>query len=51
MMVGAVAIAGLPPLNGFVGEWLMYIGLVKAGLGVGGSGGLLRLFSRSLSWP
>jgi len=32
MMVGAVAIAGLPPLNGFVGEWLIYRGLASASL-------------------
>jgi hydrogenase-4 component B len=25
-LVGAVAICGLPPLNGFVSEWLIYIG-------------------------
>ena len=25
--VGAVAICGLPPLNGFVSEWLLYVGL------------------------
>jgi formate hydrogenlyase subunit 3/multisubunit Na+/H+ antiporter MnhD subunit len=25
---GSVAIAGLPPLNGFVGEWLVYLGLI-----------------------
>ena len=25
--LGAVAIAGLPPLNGFVSEWLVYLGL------------------------
>lgn len=29
---GAVAICGLPPLNGFVSEWLVYLGLLKAGL-------------------
>ncbi|HEX7598433.1 MAG TPA: proton-conducting transporter membrane subunit, partial [Polyangia bacterium] len=28
MLVGAVAIAGLPPLNGFVSEWLIYLGLM-----------------------
>jgi hydrogenase-4 component B len=28
--LGAVAIAGLPPLNGFVGEWLLYLGFFKA---------------------
>jgi hydrogenase-4 component B len=31
-VVGAVAIAGLPPLNGFVGEWLIYRGLATASL-------------------
>jgi formate hydrogenlyase subunit 3/multisubunit Na+/H+ antiporter MnhD subunit len=31
MVVGATAIAGLPPLNGFVGEWLMYLGLIGGG--------------------
>ena len=29
---GAVAICGLPPLNGFVSEWLVYLGLLRAGL-------------------
>lgn len=29
--VGAVAIAGLPPLNGFTGEWLVYRGLIHVG--------------------
>jgi hydrogenase-4 component B len=34
--VGAVAICGLPPLNGFVSELLIYIGLFRAlGLGEG----------------
>ncbi len=28
--LGAVAISGLPPLNGFVSEWLVYIGLFDA---------------------
>jgi formate hydrogenlyase subunit 3/multisubunit Na+/H+ antiporter MnhD subunit len=32
MTLGAVAISGLPPLNGFVSEWLMYLGLVRGGL-------------------
>lgn len=27
--VGAVAICGLPPLNGFVSEWLLYVGLLS----------------------
>lgn len=26
-LIGAIAICGLPPLNGFVSEWLIYLGL------------------------
>jgi hydrogenase-4 component B len=33
--VGALAICGLPPLNGFVSEWLVYLGLVDAASGRG----------------
>ncbi|HTT71269.1 MAG TPA: proton-conducting transporter membrane subunit [Anaeromyxobacteraceae bacterium] len=29
-LVGAVAISGLPPLNGFVSEWLVYLGTLRA---------------------
>lgn len=32
MVVGAVAIAGLPPLNGFVSEWLLYSGLLQGAM-------------------
>ena len=28
--LGAVAVSGLPPLNGFVSEWLIYLGLLDA---------------------
>jgi hydrogenase-4 component B len=35
--LGAVAIAGLPPLNGFVSEWLVYLGLFDATLSHGPS--------------
>jgi hydrogenase-4 component B len=38
--VGAVAICGLPPLNGFVSELLIYLGAFRA-LGIG----------QALSWP
>lgn len=34
-LIGAVAISALPPLNGFVGEWLIYLGLFKT---LGGEG-------------
>lgn len=29
-LIGSVAVAGLPPLNGFVSEWLVYLGLFDA---------------------
>ncbi|HKI80782.1 MAG TPA: proton-conducting transporter membrane subunit, partial [Pseudodesulfovibrio sp.] len=38
---GAVAICGLPPLNGFVSEWLIYLGLFNGGLPASGLPGLL----------
>ncbi len=28
-LIGAVAICGLPPLNGFVSEWFVYLGLLR----------------------
>lgn len=28
-LVGCVAICGLPPLNGFIGEWLIYVGAFR----------------------
>lgn len=31
--LGAAAISGLPPLNGFVSEWLIYLGLFDAAAG------------------
>ena len=34
---GAVAVCGLPPLNGFVSEFLLYLGLFRT-LGLGGGG-------------
>jgi len=33
--LGAVAISGLPPLNGFVSEWLVYLGLFDAAIARG----------------
>jgi formate hydrogenlyase subunit 3/multisubunit Na+/H+ antiporter MnhD subunit len=39
MLGGAIAISALPPLNGFVSEWLMYLGLVEGGIGGGTAGG------------
>jgi hydrogenase-4 component B len=30
-LIGSLAIVGLPPLNGFVSEWLVFLGLLQAG--------------------
>jgi hydrogenase-4 component B len=35
--LGAVAISGLPPLNGFISEWIVYLGLFDAVNAVGGA--------------
>jgi hydrogenase-4 component B len=32
-IIGAIAICGLPPLNGFVSEWFVYLGLFHAASG------------------
>lgn len=34
-LIGSAAIAGLPPLNGFVSEWLVLLALLQSGLGTG----------------
>ncbi len=39
--VGAAAIAGLPPFNGLVSEWLIYGALFRAGVHLPGAVGLL----------
>ncbi|NTV14126.1 MAG: hypothetical protein HGA96_09405 [Desulfobulbaceae bacterium] len=38
---GAAAICGLPPLNGFVSEWLIYLGLFRGALPGSGLPGVL----------
>jgi NADH:ubiquinone oxidoreductase subunit 5 (subunit L)/multisubunit Na+/H+ antiporter MnhA subunit len=43
IVLGAVAIAGLPPLAGFTGEWLIYRGLLAGGLS--SSGGPIHILS------
>jgi formate hydrogenlyase subunit 3/multisubunit Na+/H+ antiporter MnhD subunit len=37
---GSIALAALPPMNGFVSEWLIYLGLLHAGLAMSGSSAL-----------
>jgi hydrogenase-4 component B len=34
-LIGAVAICGLPPLNGFVSEWFVYLGLLSRATAAG----------------
>jgi formate hydrogenlyase subunit 3/multisubunit Na+/H+ antiporter MnhD subunit len=41
MILGAVGIAGLPPLNGFASEWLVYLGLLGGGSELAGGAGLV----------
>ena len=48
MLAGAVAIAALPPLNGFVSEWLMYLGLLKCGFATRGGFSLPAYFGVGL---
>jgi hydrogenase-4 component B len=43
--VGAVAICGLPPLNGFVSELLLYLGLLHAAVSLDGSARLLAVIA------
>jgi hydrogenase-4 component B len=45
--LGAMAIAGLPPLNGFVSEWLVYMGLFGA-MNPGGSAALAAIVAALL---
>lgn len=45
MTAGAVAIAGLPPLNGFTSKWLTYLAVMEAGLTPGTDRGLLALMT------
>lgn len=43
LVFGAAAISGLPPFNGFVSEWLLYMSLAESGLAGGGAAGLMAL--------
>jgi hydrogenase-4 component B len=45
---GAIAICALPPLNGFVSEWLLYLGLFRT-LGFGSQWGFLITASATVS--
>jgi hydrogenase-4 component B len=43
-LVGAAAICGLPPLNGFISELFLYLGMLKGGALGGGTLGTLLMF-------
>jgi formate hydrogenlyase subunit 3/multisubunit Na+/H+ antiporter MnhD subunit len=43
MLLGGIAISALPPLNAFASEWLMYLGLARAGTEAAPGSGLLFL--------
>jgi formate hydrogenlyase subunit 3/multisubunit Na+/H+ antiporter MnhD subunit len=45
MLLGSVAIAGLPPLNGFVSEWLLYLALAHTGLATPGATSVLAFLA------
>jgi formate hydrogenlyase subunit 3/multisubunit Na+/H+ antiporter MnhD subunit len=40
---GSLAISALPPFNGLISEWLIYLGLLQSGTSTGGFAGLLPL--------
>ena len=42
-LVGSVAICGLPPLNGFVSEWLIYLGAFRGGATLPAAGAVVVL--------
>ncbi len=45
LILGGAAIAALPPLNGLIGEWLLYLGLFQAGqASVGGQAFMFLIF-------
>jgi len=49
-LIGAIAICGLPPLNGFVSEFLIYLGLFKGfGTSSGSAASMLAIAAPSLA--
>lgn len=48
MLIGAVALAALPPLNGFASKWLLYVSLLRDGLTLTGGYELTALLAVGL---
>jgi hydrogenase-4 component B len=44
-LVGSIAICGLPPLNGFVSEWLIYLGAFRGGATLPAAGAVAALIA------
>jgi hydrogenase-4 component B len=47
-LLGAAAISALPPLNGFVSEWMTFQALLLGGTGLAGASGLAAAFAASM---
>jgi hydrogenase-4 component B len=47
-LLGAIAISALPPLNGFVSEWMTFQALILGGARLGGASGLLAGVAASM---
>ena len=47
-LLGAAAISALPPLNGFVSEWMTFQALLLGGVRLGGASGLATAFAASM---
>ena len=47
-LLGAVAISALPPLNGFVSEWMTFQALLLGGAKLGGASGMLAGIAASM---
>jgi len=47
-LLGAVAISALPPLNGFVSEWMTFQALLLGGAKLGGASGMLAGVAASM---
>jgi hydrogenase-4 component B len=47
-LLGAAAISALPPLNGFVSEWMTFQALLLGGARLGGASGLTAAFAASM---
>jgi NADH:ubiquinone oxidoreductase subunit 5 (subunit L)/multisubunit Na+/H+ antiporter MnhA subunit len=48
MILGSVALAALPPMNGFVSKWLMYMSLMKYSVATETAGSLMAHFGVGL---